>query len=93
MGLHLVSGTGPGDGGGGDEADRLTEAERLLRRTRQRLEDLADRLADLRRRIGQPGPEDGPAPEDDPREKTDPNREGENPHASDGPPSFTSSPS
>ena len=62
MDLQLVSGAtsndgdDAGDGGRADgpESDRLTEAEGLVRRTRQRLEEIADRLAELRRDLGRP---------------------------------------
>jgi len=51
MELHLVPGLRGASGDGGDP-DRLSEAEHLLRRTRQRLEELAERLAEIRRQLG-----------------------------------------
>ena len=36
------------------DTDRLTEAAGLIRRTRQRLEEIADRLAELRRGLEHP---------------------------------------
>ena len=67
MDLQLVSGGSSDDGDGGraegPESDRLTEAEGLVRRTRQRLEEIADRLAELRRDLGRP-PAEGERDED-----------------------------
>jgi hypothetical protein len=54
MDLQLVPGAPSDRDTGGHETDRLTEAEGLVRRTRHRLEEIADRLAELRRGLGQP---------------------------------------
>lgn len=53
------------DGGGerGDERDGLTEARRAVGATRARLEELADRLRELGRRLGGGGSDEGRAPE------------------------------
>ena len=48
------------DGGerGGDDRDGLNEARRAVGATRARLEELADRLRELGRRLGSGGPDD-----------------------------------
>ncbi|MBC8133184.1 MAG: hypothetical protein H7X95_09405 [Deltaproteobacteria bacterium] len=62
MGLELVGGRSHGQGHGGESHDgdgeggrtlieRLTEAERLIAASRQRLQGLAENVADLRRRL------------------------------------------
>jgi hypothetical protein len=48
------------DGGerGGDDRDGLNEARRAVGATRARLEELADRLRELGRRLGSGGPDE-----------------------------------
>jgi hypothetical protein len=60
MELHVVGGAQGQGGGPGHDRDRpialteeLAEAARTIAGARQRLEALADRLADLRRRLGE----------------------------------------
>ncbi|HEY8926299.1 MAG TPA: hypothetical protein VIU64_18085 [Polyangia bacterium] len=49
------------DGGerNGDDRDGLKEARRAVGATRSRLEELADRLRELGRRLGSGGPDEG----------------------------------
>jgi hypothetical protein len=56
-------------GDGAPDADRLTEATLLVRRTRLRLEELANRLSEIRERVqkaAEPGPRQEPTGVSDP---------------------------